>query len=119
MERLKIMFQYLVIILVLIGTSHSDDPEMNEMVLTGEFDENQLDDGGLHVYADIHMDHRWINQAYSPPYAVPFEFDTGNNTFNDTYQRKIYEAIDFINNNLCGCILLRYYTIFFFKICNW
>ena len=110
------MFQYFIIILVLIGTSHSDDPEMNEMVLTvdqlkiltGEFDENQLEDGAQHVYSDIRMDHRWINQAFSPPYAVPFEFDTENNTFNDTYQRKIYDAIDFINNNLCGCILLRY-----------
>ena len=93
MEHLKIMFQYFVIILVLIGTSHSEDPEMNEMVLTEVDDDNQ--------------------HAFSPPYAVPFEFDTENNTFNDTYQRKIYDAIDFINNNLCGCILLRYYTIFF------
>ena len=71
------MFQYFIIILVLIGKLHSEDPEMNEMVLT------EVDD-------------------------VPFEFDTENNTFNDMYQRKIYEAIDFINNNLCGCILLRY-----------
>ena len=79
------MFQYFIIILVLIGKLHSEDPEMNEMVLTEVDDDNQ--------------------HAFSPPYAVPFEFDT--------YQRKIYDAIDFINNNLCGCILLRYYTIFF------
>ena len=36
MEHLKIMFQYFIIILVLIGTSHCDDPEMNKMVLTDE-----------------------------------------------------------------------------------
>ena len=56
MEHLKIMFQYSIIILVLIGTSHSEDPEMNELVLTEVDDDNQ--------------------HAFSPPYAVPFEFDT-------------------------------------------
>ena len=80
--------------------SEFDDDEMDLTeeqfnALTGDSD-NQTDHHN--VYRNLGF--MWVNGT------IPYEFNS-NQTFEGSFKTKINNAIDFLNQNLEGCILIR------------
>ena len=78
-----------------------DDDEMGLTedqfnALTGDFDDQNVDLGN--VYENLGF--MWGNGT------IPYEFNS-TQSFEESFKTKITNAIDFLNQNLVGCILIR------------
>ena len=78
-----------------------DDDEMGLTeeqfdALTGDFDDQNVDLGN--VYENLGF--MWGNGT------IPYEFNS-TQSFEESFKTKITNAIDFLNQNLEGCILIR------------